>query len=270
MERKLIQISDIHFGDNTFSDELKSNLLNQLSDKNPDLLIFAGDLTSSGYLHEYEQALEFVDDLNDITKTYVIPGNHDARNVGLVHFERMVGERKFVHVNKNSNVAVIGLDSSEPDISDGQLGRDQLDWLKTELAKISNDMAKVVTFHHHIIPIPQTGRERNILLDSGDLIRVLLDNGVDFVLNGHKHVPNVLMLDNMVVINSGTATTRRLRGNVYPSYNELTYDENDVMVNLVNTETGKKKEMAHYSVDVEDDEFTIHSYNHNTLDILRY
>jgi len=100
MGKKIIQISDVHFGDSTFSDGLKSNLLTQLEDGNPDLLIFAGDLTASGHAHEYEQALEFVDELKSITKTHIVPGNHDARNVGLVHFENMISERKFVHTDK--------------------------------------------------------------------------------------------------------------------------------------------------------------------------
>ncbi|EKQ55346.1 MAG: putative phosphohydrolase [Methanobacterium sp. Maddingley MBC34] len=265
MGKKVIQISDVHFGDSTFSSRLKSNLLAQLEEGNPDLLIFAGDLTASGYAHEYEQALEFVDELKSITKTHIIPGNHDARNVGLVHFEKMISERKFVHVDKSSNFTVIGLDSSEADVSHGQIGRDQLDWLKSELAKIPEDQAKVVTFHHHIIPIPQTGRERNILLDSGDLMHILTENGVDFVLNGHKHVPNVWMLNNMVVLNSGTPTTRRLRGNIYSSYNELQINDGEVFVNLVKTETGSKRQIAHYSVEVRDESFVIYSYTHNSI-----
>lgn len=265
MVKKVIQISDVHFGDDTFSEELKSKLISQIESANPDLLIFAGDLTASGYFHEYEEAAAFVDQLRSITNTHIIPGNHDARNVGLIHFKDMIGERKFVHVDEGSKFTIIGLDSSQADVSHGQLGRDQLDWLKKELAKIPDDMAKVVTFHHHIIPIPQTGRERNILLDSGDLMHILTENGVDFVLNGHKHVPNVWMLNNMVVLNSGTPTTKRLRGNIYASYNELEINEGEVKVNLVKTETGAKKEMAHYSVEVQDESLVIHSYTHNSI-----
>ena len=137
--------------------------------------------------------------------------------------------------------------------------------LKNELDKIPDDMCKIVTFHHHLLPIPQTGRERNILLDSGDLLRVFTDYGVDFVLNGHKHVPNVWMLEKMVTLNSGTATTRKLRGHTYPSYNELLIDECGIFVNLINTETGYKKELANYSVEVDGNEYSICSYNHNTL-----
>ena len=168
-------------------------------------------------------AAEFVDELQSITDIHVIPGNHDARNVGLIHFEKHIGDRKFIHIDKSGGFAIIGFDSSEPDINDGQIGIDQLEWLKNELNKIPDDICKIVTFHHHLLPIPQTGRERNILLDSGDFLRVFREYGVDFVFNGHKHVPNVWMIEKMVTLNSGTATTQKLRGQ-YFSFPQPTFN----------------------------------------------
>ncbi len=268
MEKKIAQISDIHFGEKTFSHDLKNNLINQLEDENPDLIITAGDLTTKGYSHEYEDASIFIDELKAITEVHTIPGNHDARNVGLLHFEKLIGERKFVHLDKSGGFAIIGLDSSEADINDGQIGVDQLDWLRGELNKVPGDLCKIVTFHHHLLPIPQTGRERNILLDSGDLLKVFSEYGVDFVLNGHKHVPNVWMIEKVVTLNSGTATTRKLRGHTYPSHNQLLIKEDEIRVNLINTETGHLKELANYSVKVEGEEYMICSYKHNSLNVL--
>ncbi len=263
--KKIIQVSDIHFGEKTFSSDLKNNLLKQIDNENPDLIVISGDLTTQGYVNEYNDAAIFLDELKSITETHVIPGNHDARNVGLLHFEKQIGKRKFLHMDKDGGFAIVGLDSSEPDINDGQIGVDQLEWLKYELNKIPSDMCKIITFHHHLLPIPQTGRERNILLDSGDLLRVLIDYGVDFVLNGHKHVPNVWMIEKMVTINSGTATTRKLRGDTYPSYNELLINDCEIFVNLINSETGYKKEIANYSVAVDGNNYGICASNHNSL-----
>jgi len=263
--KKIIQVSDIHFGEKTFSSDLKNNLLKQIDNENPDLIVISGDLTTQGYVNEYNDAAIFLDELKSITETHVIPGNHDARNVGLLHFEKQIGKRKFLHMDKDGGFAIVGLDSSEPDINDGQIGVDQLEWLKYELNKIPSDMCKIITFHHHLLPIPQTGRERNILLDSGDLLRVLIDYGVNFVLNGHKHVPNVWMIEKMVTINSGTATTRKLRGDTYPSYNELLINDCEIFVNLINSETGYKKEIANYSVAVDGNNYGICAFNHNSL-----
>jgi predicted phosphodiesterase len=107
------------------------------------------------------------------------------------------------------------------------------------------------------LPIPNTGRERNILLDSGDLIQILLDNEVDIILNGHKHVPNVWMIEKMVVINAGTATTFKLRGETLPSYNKLLIDDDKITVNLVHTEDNETIKVAEYYVKKDDSEFVI-------------
>lgn len=48
MQKKIIQVSDIHFGEKTFSQDLKNNLLKQVTNENPDLIIVSGDLTTEG------------------------------------------------------------------------------------------------------------------------------------------------------------------------------------------------------------------------------
>ena len=85
------------------------------------------------------------------------------------------------------------------------------------------------------------------------------------MLNGHKHVPNVWMIEKTVTLNSGTATTRKLRGNTYPSYNELLMDDCSIFVNLINTETGDKKELAKYSIELDGKEYSICSYKRDSV-----
>jgi len=249
MEKKIIQISDLHFGEFKFSEKLKDNLKYQIEYENPDLIIIAGDITSMGYIEEYTNAKYFISELVDLTETFVIPGNHDAFNVGLIHFRRLIGERRFVERDKSSNITIIGLDSSEPDIHDGRIGFDQLEWLNDELNKIKNDNFTIVTFHHHLLPIPQTGRERNILLDSGDTLKLLTDHRVNLVLNGHKHVSNAWKVEDMIILNSGTATTKRLYGENYPSYNKILIKDEELFSYKIKTETGQERILAHYPLD---------------------
>jgi ribosome-associated protein YbcJ (S4-like RNA binding protein) len=52
---------------------------------------------------------------------------------------------------------------------------------------------------------------------------------------------------------------------MYASYNELEIKDGEVLVNLVKTETGSKKVMAHYSVEVRDESLLIQSYTHNSI-----
>ena len=249
MEKKIIHISDLHFGEYKFSSKLKNNLKFQIEYENPDLIIIAGDITSMGYIEEYRMARDFITELSDIAETYVVPGNHDACNVGLIHFRKLFGDRKFIGTDKNEDIIIIGLDSSEPDIHDGQLGFDQLEWLNDVLNKIPREIFTIVTFHHHLLPIPQTGRERNILLDSGDTLKLLVDHGVNLVLNGHKHVSNAWKVENMVILNSGTATTTRLYGDNYPAYNKILIRNNEILSYQIRTESGQERFLAQYFID---------------------
>jgi putative phosphoesterase len=258
MKAKIIHISDVHFGDPTFSDNLKFNILSQIQDKNPDMIIFAGDLTYTGHLNEYDNAKEFIDELKSITEVHVVPGNHDARNVGLVHFENLIG--KPIFKRESGKIVILGLDSAREDINDGNIGPFQLEWLKSELEKAPKNFGKIVVLHHHLIPIPQTGRERNILLDCGDLLQLLLDYNVDLVLGGHKHVPNVVTLENMAIINSGTATTRRVRGNGHPCYSELILNDEDLNAYIIFTENGAKKPVAKYTFEETDEGVKMRSH----------
>jgi 3',5'-cyclic-AMP phosphodiesterase len=262
MEKNIIHISDVHFGDPTHSDDLLRNLKSQIEEANPDVIILSGDLTYSGFINEYTEARNFIEDLRSTAETHVVPGNHDARNVGLEHFRNLIGDTNFVKVDRSCKLAVFGLNSSRPDVDDGNIGAFQLEWLKAQLEKVPNNFGKMVIFHHHLIPIPQSGRERNILLDSGDLLQLLIDEGVDVVLGGHKHVPNVVTLEGMAVINAGTATTRRLRGTGIPCYNQLVLNDVNMEANLVFTESGIKKNVANYTFVETELGVKIHSYHH--------
>lgn len=249
MEKKIIHISDLHFGENRFNAKLKNNLKIQIEYENPDLIVIAGDITSMGYIEEYNMAKDFITELSTIAEIYVVPGNHDACNVGLIHFRKLFGDRKFIGMDKSEDIIIIGLDSTEPDIHDGKLGFDQLEWLNDLLNKIPREKFTIVTFHHHLLPIPQTGRERSILLDSGDTLKLLISHGVNLVLNGHKHVSNAWKVENMVILNSGTATTTRLYGDNYSSYNKIIIRDDEILSYKINTKTGLEKILACYSID---------------------
>ena len=152
----------------------------------------------------------------------VIPGNHDSRNVGYVHFERLFGER--YSCIDFADAVMVGVDSSEPDLNDGRVGREHYGFIQESFAG-AEDRLKIFVIHHHLIPIPGTGRERNIIFDAGDVLELLNDLEVDLVLSGHKHVPYSWKLEDMFIVNAGTASTTRLRGNTRPCYNIIEIED---------------------------------------------
>ncbi len=89
---------------------------------------------------------------------------------------------------------------------------------------------RIFALHHHLLPIPGTGRERNIVYDAGDAIECLQRSGVDIVLSGHKHVPYAWRLEDLFVINAGTVSSQRLRGKTRPCYNLIEITDHHVDV----------------------------------------
>ena len=41
----------------------------------------------------------------------------------------------------------------------------------------------IIALHHHIIPVPKTGRERNVLSDAGDILESIIEGGANLVLS---------------------------------------------------------------------------------------
>ena len=88
--------------------------------------------------------------------------------------------------------------------------------------------------HHHVIPIPDTGRERNVLSDAGDLLKTLTTHEVDLILCGHKHVPNVWRINDTIVVNAGSISSNKLRGKIGNSYNVYIIDDDTIEIFLNN------------------------------------
>jgi Icc protein len=235
---RIAQVSDVHFGSGSLGlpAEALDGLVERLRRMEPDVVVLAGDLTAAGYEWEYEEARRWVDRIE--YPTVVIPGNHDARNVGYLHFARLFGDhfssyRGVFETDRAERLratgfTVVGLDSSEPDVNEGRVGRDRYPWIAEQFAEPED--IRIIAVHHHLVSIPGTGRERNIVFDAGDLLHTLVGLDVDIILSGHKHVPFFWGLNGMLICNSGTAGTRRLRASTPPSWNELHVDATTVKV----------------------------------------
>jgi 3',5'-cyclic AMP phosphodiesterase CpdA len=211
---KLAHFSDIHCGDPHFVPDLMERAIADINALEPDIVVCSGDLTTYGFKEEYAQAKRYLDRI-ECGSFVVVPGNHDSRNVGYVHFEELFGERN--SVLRKGEVTVVAVDSTEPDLDHGQIGRGRYEWIERAFAPEAN--LRVFVLHHHLLPVPGTGRERNVVYDAGDAIECLQRSGVNLVLSGHKHVPYAWRLENLFVVNTGTVSSLRLRGKTRPCYN---------------------------------------------------
>jgi 3',5'-cyclic AMP phosphodiesterase CpdA len=235
---RIAQISDVHCGEPSFDPDLMQSIVDRINELRPDLVAVVGDLTAAGYEWEFEEAARWLAQIEP--RKLIIPGNHDSRNVGYVHFRNFFGERfhtyrePFDPVRAERLLAtgftVAAVDSSQPDVNDGHVGRERYSWIRSQFSE--PDDVKIFLIHHHLVPIPGTGRERNIITDSGDLLAELTELDIDIVLSGHKHVPFFWGLNGILICNSGTAATKRVRGLTPPSWNEIQVDVSTIKVYL--------------------------------------
>jgi 3',5'-cyclic-AMP phosphodiesterase len=213
----IAQLSDLHCGSPHFVPSLLERAIAEINEVEPDVVVVSGDLTADGYQAEFQAARDYLDQV-DCGRLIVIPGNHDSRNVGYVHFEELFGERRAeMHLN---GVSIVALDSTEPDLDHGTIGRGRYPWIE-ECFQREESYLKVFVLHHHLLPIPGTGRERNVVYDAGDALECLQRSDVHLVLSGHKHVPYAWRLEDLFVVNAGTVSTTRLRGKTKPCYNVI-------------------------------------------------
>jgi 3',5'-cyclic-AMP phosphodiesterase len=232
----IAQISDIHCGHPMFDPELMDHAIDEVCELKPDLVVIAGDLTAEGYAPQFRQAKRYLDRLDGL-EMLVIPGNHDLMNVGFLHFRDAFGKADRVmrvpfHAPEGETPAryatVVAVNSSKPDLADGEVGHTRYDWIRQSFEW--PDDFRVFVLHHHLVSVPGTGRERNIVWDAGDVLALLAELNVDLVLSGHKHVPNVWQFGQMLLINSGTASSHRVRGYTRPSYNVIEVDSEKTRV----------------------------------------
>lgn len=87
---------------------------------------------------------------------------------------------------ETEKLGILGLNPSETDIDDEHIGRENYDRIRDRFTE--GRKLKFLTLHHHLVPVPHIGRERNIPVDAGEMMKLCVDVGIDFVLSGHKHI----------------------------------------------------------------------------------
>lgn len=234
---RVAHISDLHitqskeFIEKIFDKGVKG--VNSLKPK-ADLIFISGDITLEGTLPEYEYAKQKIGEFE--STTIVIPGNHDARHLGYQLFREYFGRLEFY--KEVGELGVVGLDSTEPDLDEGHIGRDKYQWIEKNLK--NSKKFRIVGFHHHIIPVPNSGREQNILNDAGGVLDLVLKNNVALILMGHRHVPYTVRVHNTLMINAGTFSSVRTRAHLGHSFNII--DSEDGLIKVTSHNLGKRKE----------------------------
>lgn len=240
---KIAHISDIHCNYGTdFNEKVFEKAVTMVNKLDADIIFVSGDLTTDGLLSEYELAQE---KLKEITgKLVIVPGNHDERNLGFKLFPEFFGDPTFIHTYKG--LTFVGLASSEPDKDDGRLGRGRHRLIEEGIQK--RKKMTIIGFHHHLIPIPNSGREKNIIEDAGETLDIILHSEVPLVLMGHRHVPYGVKIHKTLLVNAGTFSCNRTRAHFGNTFNIIDIESNSITVTVVNIRQEKQEKMIKFNL----------------------
>jgi 3',5'-cyclic AMP phosphodiesterase CpdA len=189
-----VQLSDSHVGfSRPANPDVKVTLKRAIDKINalpqaPSFALHTGDLTHLSKPEEFDDVAEILKGAR-VGQVYYVPGEHDVYDKGKLYKERYgKGTRgagwysfdfKGTHFAGLVNVAGI----SHGDL--GVLGADQLDWLKKDLAGLT-DSTPVVVFAH--IPLWTVYEKWGwATVDSAQALALLKRFGSVTVLNGHVH-----------------------------------------------------------------------------------
>jgi len=211
----LAQISDVHCGPMLRMETLRT-AIKEINGLSPDFVLITGDLTENGLISEFQMASKELKRLKT-DKVIYLSGNHDYRSTGYLLFREFF---PFSQVTESDDAVIIILSSARPDRDDGEVGHRQNLWLEKTLTKF-RDRTKIVTIHHHIVPVPDTGADQITIVDAGDVLRSLIKSDVNLVLCGHRHRPWRWKIENMQVVHAGSVSCEKLRGFFCNSYNVI-------------------------------------------------
>jgi hypothetical protein len=206
-----VQISDSHIGFNKAANQDVAGTLKLALDKinglpaTPDLLIHTGDISHSSKPAEFDTAQQLIQGVK-AGQTFYVPGEHDtATDDGAMYRERFgkgsqgTGWYSFAH----KGVHFIGLNNCLQIDAMGNLGVDQLSWLKADLSSLSSS-TPIVIFAH--IPLwmvyPDWGWGTK---DGAEALSYLKRFGSVTVLNGHIHQV-VQKVEGNVAFHTATST----------------------------------------------------------------
>ena len=169
---KITQISDFH---NTKSQKLTNDLVKEIKNSKPDIIVLTGDLIDS-YKLNINIAISFVKKINNIAPIYYVTGNHEARIESYEELKDKLEENKVIILDgkleiikkDNGEINLIGID--DPSFNFNTYRDDS------------------TIIQDSLVPIQYDKNKFNILLSHRpELIETYAKNNFDLVLSGHAH-----------------------------------------------------------------------------------
>ena len=190
-----VQISDSHIGFNkganpdvtgTLTHAINKINLVPAGMKAPDFMIHTGDITQNSKASEFDTASEVIKSAK-VGEVFYVPGEHDFTDDGEQYkqrFSKGTNSNGWYSYN-HKGVHFVGLNNCVQVDAMGNMGEDQLKWLKADLAGLSRS-TPIVVFAH--IPLWMVYEKWGWGTKDGEqALAMLRPFGSVTVLNGHIH-----------------------------------------------------------------------------------
>lgn len=231
----IAHLSDIHFGHH--DPEIVAAVEAFLADKRPELVVISGDFTQRARVSQYREACAFVDRIEAMgLPVLAVPGNHDVPLYDIVRrFARPLDRyQRFIDDDlcpwhETDTLAVLGINTARSlTIKDGSINREQMDMIRARFREVGEGKTRILVTHHPLLamPIVEEGELSKVVKRHEDALTAVAEAGVHVLLAGHFHRSFSGSARDMVekagpalVIQAGTATSTRLRGDELQSFN---------------------------------------------------
>lgn len=257
---RIAQVSDAHFSsyeDNTSykmlkeSEKLLDDVITQINTSGAyDFIMFTGDLINTPSVNELEKFTTHANNL--IYPWYAIDGNHDIGIDGQLtkkkfisvlgeNNKRMKRDNIYYAFSPKKGYRVICLDSiiDYKVTTNGEIPKDELDWLTKELSEHKNDTIILCTH----VPVYEPFSSPNHKLNNDYELKKVLKTHTNpiVILQGHYHAAKLRQENNMVIISCPSLVTYP---NSFRVVNINTH-KNKVRVDVFLKETNLKETQSH-------------------------
>jgi 3',5'-cyclic AMP phosphodiesterase CpdA len=234
---RIAHLSDVHFG--AHDPRIVEALEILLPEMKPDLVVVSGDFTQRARVEQYRMACLFLDRLEQAGLAVLgVPGNHDIPLYDVARrFARPLHRyRRYIDENlcpwfETDELAVLGINTARSlTFKDGRISHEQMAVIRERFRAVPPGKTHILVTHHPLFAMP-IGEEEGLTRAvgrRGEALEAVGEAGVHLLLAGHYHRSFSRSARDMaetagpeLVIQAGTATSTRVRGDETQSFNRI-------------------------------------------------
>ena len=255
---RVLHVSDLHFGRPAVPAHIAA-VEARVERERYDVVAVSGDLSQRARSGEFQRAAVFLRDAGRVSKTIVVPGNHDVMwwraPLGLGRDDALYDNYRayvnpdlepvlrlpaaegkpgatFAGINTAQGVLRQTLTWNVRDISIiGHVRRSQIDHIARAFAEAPGGDLRAVVMHHN--PVKGELSQRHGLKDTRKVLGAFAESGVELVLCGHDHQEAVHAVGETkkgTVVSTAGTVSNRSRGGRPSSANAICVSDDAIEV----------------------------------------